>query len=50
MVLRLNGVSEGMWNDKEWYDYLEKEGGAEMLTKYHPESRETASTLDSLFG
>ena len=45
-----NGVSEGMWNDKEWYDYLEKEGGAEMLTKYHPESRETASTLDSLFG
>lgn len=44
-----NGVSESMWNDKEWYDYLEEKGGREMLSKYHPEATETTSTLDSLF-
>ena len=45
-----NGVSENMWNDREWYDYLEQQGGRDMLTKYHPEATEQSSTLDALFG
>jgi len=40
-----NGISEGMWEEKEWYDYLRKHGGEEMLNKYHPKP----STLEDLF-
>jgi hypothetical protein len=42
-----NGVSEGMWESKEWYDYLETKLGTEELHKYHPESN--ASSLDEFF-
>jgi len=45
-----NGVSEGMWYNKEWYDYLEKVGGREMVDKYHPEAYTKNSTLEDLFG
>jgi hypothetical protein len=45
-----NGVSEGMWAEKEWYDYLERVGGREMVQKYHPEAYEKVSTLEDLFG
>jgi hypothetical protein len=44
-----NGISEGMWASQEWYDYLEKNGGREMLDKYHPEAYNRESTIDSLF-
>lgn len=44
-----NGISEGMWASQEWYDYLEKNGGREMLDKYHPEAYNKGSTIDSLF-
>lgn len=40
-----NGISEGMWEEQEWYDYLRKHGGEEMLNKYHPKP----STLEDLF-
>jgi hypothetical protein len=45
-----NGISEGMWSEKEWYDYLERVGGQEMVQKYHPEAYEKVSTLEDLFG
>jgi hypothetical protein len=48
-----NGISEGMWEEGEWYGYLEKHGGREMLEKYHPEVKadnNVKSTLESLFG
>lgn len=48
-----NGISEGMWEEQEWFDYLEKVGGVEMIEKYHPEARATnknSSSLESLFG
>jgi hypothetical protein len=45
-----NGVSAGMWTSKEWYDYLEGNGGREMVAKYHPEAYHKESTLESLFG
>ena len=45
-----NGISEGMWDEKEWYDYLEKVGGKKMVEKYHPEAYNKSSTLDDLFG
>jgi len=44
-----NGISEGMWEEKEWYDYLEKNGGKEMVQKYHPKAYEVISTLEDLF-
>lgn len=43
-----NGVSPGMWDEKEWYDYLKEKGGQEMLAKYHPEA--LANSLDEFFG
>lgn len=43
-----NGVSEGMWSSKEWYDYLQSRLGEETLHKYHPESN--VSTLEDFFG
>ena len=45
-----NGVSEGMWDTKEWYDYLESNGGREMLDKYHPQAYTKAGSLEELFG
>lgn len=45
-----NGVSENMWEQDEWYDYLRSHGGEEMVDKYHPKSKETVSTLEDLFG
>ena len=44
-----NGISEGMWDEQEWYDYLEKNGGREMVEKYHPKAYEKISTLEDLF-
>jgi len=45
-----NGISPGMWEEQEWYDYLEKHGGREMVAKYHPEAYNKESTLEHLFG
>jgi hypothetical protein len=44
-----NGVSEGMWNSNEWYNYLKANGGDEMVRKYHPEAFETVATLDDIW-
>ena len=44
-----NGISEGMWDEQEWYDYLEKKGGRAMVEKYHPKAYEKISTLEDLF-
>ena len=44
-----NGISEGMWKEKEWYDYLERNAGKEMVEKYHPEAYKKESTLEDLF-
>jgi hypothetical protein len=43
-----NGVSEGMWESKEWYDYCEKHLSREELVKYHPLAN--AGTLEEFFG
>jgi len=44
-----NGVSAGMWDSKEWYDFCEKKLGREELMKYHPES-EGQQSLEEFFG
>ena len=44
-----NGISPGMWEEKEWFDYLEKHGGREMLMKYHADAFQKESTLEDLF-
>ena len=44
-----NGISEGMWDEQEWYDYLERIGGRAMVEKYHPKAYEKISTLEDLF-
>lgn len=42
-----NGISPGMWDEKEWYDFLEHKLGTEVLIQYHPDSQ--ASSLESFF-
>ena len=44
-----NGVSEGMWESQEWYDYLRDRGGQDMLNKYHPEATTKPSSLEDFF-
>lgn len=42
-----NGISEGMWENEEWYNYLRKTGNSDLLAKYHPDSQH--SSLDDFF-
>jgi hypothetical protein len=43
-----NGISKGMWDGPEWREFLSsKDGGPEMLEKYHPLSAE--GNLESFF-
>lgn len=44
-----NGVSEGMWNSEEWYDYLRNKLGQETLQKYHPEAVKSFVGVDEFF-
>jgi hypothetical protein len=43
-----NGVSEGMWEEKEWYDFCEKKVGRDELIKMHPKAN--AVNLEEFFG
>lgn len=42
-----NGVSEGMWEDQEWYDYLEQKLGIAVVEQYHPNA--VKSSLEAFF-
>lgn len=44
-----NGVSNSMWSGEEWYNWLESNGGKEMVQEYHPEAYEKASRLEDFF-
>lgn len=44
-----NGVSPGMWDEQEWYDFLERKLGREEVMKYHPKAYEVPTTLEDLF-
>ena len=44
-----NGVSPSMWDQQEWYDYLEERGGREMVEKYHPEAYKVVNSLEAFF-
>jgi len=43
-----NGVSPGMWESEEWYDYLREKMGEAELYKYHPEAQKSSS-LEGFF-
>ena len=45
-----NGVSEGMWESDEWYQYLESKLGKDELIKYHPKSQALKNGLEEFFG
>jgi hypothetical protein len=42
-----NGVSPGMWEEQEWYDYLRNKLGEEDLAKYHPNA--VKADIDEFF-
>lgn len=42
-----NGISPNMWDEQEWFDYLESNLGESVLLKYHPDSKK--NTLDDFF-
>ena len=44
-----NGVSPGMWDEPEWYEYLESKMGREIVEKYHPAAFKVESSLEDLF-
>jgi hypothetical protein len=44
-----NGVSAGMWESKEWYDFCENKLGRDEMIKYHPEAVAQQS-LEEFFG
>lgn len=44
-----NGVSPSMWETKEWYNYLEENGGIDMVKEYHPECFEVKASLEDFF-
>jgi hypothetical protein len=44
-----NGVSAGMWESKEWYEFCESKLGHDELIKYHPEAAGKQS-LEEFFG
>ena len=44
-----NGVSPGMWDEPEWYEYLERKMGREIVDKYHPAAFTVESSLEDLF-
>jgi hypothetical protein len=46
---RWNGVSPNMWDEKEWYDYLERKLGKETVLKYHPDAYVAAGSLEDFF-
>jgi hypothetical protein len=43
---RWNGVSPGMWDQKEWYDYLEGKMGKDTVVEYHPEANKEVGSLE----
>jgi hypothetical protein len=43
-----NGISPSMWDDQEWYTYLESKLGKDTLVKYHPDSVK-ATDLEDFF-
>jgi hypothetical protein len=44
-----NGVSPGMWDEPEWYEYLEGKMGREIVEKFHPAAFKVESSLEDLF-
>ncbi len=42
-----NGVSPGMWDEQEWYDYLEAKLGREVAKQYHPNAFSEPSVLEA---
>lgn len=44
-----NGISAGLWESKEWYDFCESKLGYEQLIKYHPGAIAKQS-LEEFFG
>lgn len=42
-----NGITPGMWESQEWYDYCESKLGHEELIKMHPEAGK--STIEEFF-
>jgi hypothetical protein len=43
-----NGVSPGMWESEEWYDYLREKMGEAELYNYHPAAQKSSS-LEGFF-
>jgi hypothetical protein len=44
-----NGIDAGMWDSKEWHQYLESKLGSDVLNKYHPPKTTTVGALEEFF-
>jgi hypothetical protein len=46
---RFNGVTPGMWQSPDWYQYLEASGGRKMVEAYHPKAYLPVPYIDRYF-
>ena len=44
-----NGVSPDMWDQAEWYEWLEDQAGPSMVREYHPEAYQESGSLEDFF-
>ena len=44
-----NGVTPGMWDDQEWYDFLISKGKQDLLDKHHAPKTTTVGALEEFF-
>jgi hypothetical protein len=45
-----NGISEGMWESDEWFDFVDQNGGNSLRMGKYDKKREKTSTLEDMFG
>jgi hypothetical protein len=45
-----NGISPGMWESEEWFDFVENNNASGMRMGKYDKKREKTSTLEDLFG
>jgi len=45
-----NGISEGMWESDEWFDFVDQNGGNGLRMGKYDKKREKTSTLEDMFG
>lgn len=44
-----NGISSGMWESEEWYNFLRSRNQLHLIKQYHPKALEKSTTIEEFF-